>query len=70
MALSQNIETNEHKTKSVISNSKEDQSTFSDIPLSQAITPEGPSIVITNNKEEEKEISLVTVKDFEDYVRQ
>ncbi|XP_071581545.1 uncharacterized protein [Temnothorax nylanderi] len=69
MALSQNTETDEHKTKSVISNLKEDQSTFSDIPLSQATTSEGPSIVITNNKEEEKEISLVTVKDFENYVR-
>ncbi|XP_071640948.1 uncharacterized protein [Temnothorax longispinosus] len=81
MALSQNIETNEtivlsqniddYETISVISNSREDLSTFSDISVPRSTTPEVSLIAITNNRDEKKQIlSLVKVKDFEDYVRQ
>lgn len=69
--MCQNIGNYEHETRfSKIWNPKQDLLTLSDRQsLSQAITPEVPSIAIANG-EEEKMISLVKVKDFEDYVRQ
>lgn len=72
MVLSQNIETYEHDTKSVI-DTKQAPSTPSDRQsLSRATTPEmsTTNVVIENNEEEQKITSLVKVKDFEDYVRQ
>lgn len=69
--LSQNIETYEHDTKSVISDSKQAPSTPSDRQsLSRATTPEVSTIASENNYEEKEITSLVKVKDFEDYVRQ
>ncbi|EFN87583.1 Receptor-type tyrosine-protein phosphatase kappa [Harpegnathos saltator] len=71
MALSQNIETYEHDAKSVISDSKQAPSTPSDRQsLSRATTPDVPTIEAENNDEEKEMISLMKVKDFEDYVRQ
>lgn len=69
MVLSQNIENYEQETKSVISNSKQGLSTPSDREsLSRATTPELSNA--NNDEEDEEMISLVKVKDFEDYVRQ
>lgn len=71
MALSQNIETYEHDTKSVISDSKQASTPSDRQSLSRATTPEVSTtpIAIENNDDGKEVTSLVKVKDFEDYVR-
>jgi len=69
--LSRNIENYEQEATSVVSNSMQNPSTFSDRQSpSREITPE-VSIAIANDDEEKVEMtSIVRVKDFEDYVKQ